>query len=649
MRQALGGIEHGLAEVRDALRGLTPAEHLVGFNEAVAKLAQKIDLIVAQKDPATLQQLEDAITTLRGMASTVASNEAVSRLAAEVQALADKIDRMARGPVGDVLTSLENRIDALGEALAERARAGNTVPPRLEALVESLADKIEQIQQNLQFQQLQHAQGDNVAVSHLEDRIVELVARLDASDSRLGHLEAIERGLADLLVHLEEMRADRQDPRGPDATAVDAFKSDMARTQDAFRQDIARTQDAIDAVHGTLGLVVDRLALIEKDIRADRQAPPAAAAPPARTAPAEHEPLALTQPFGKLGVRLVEDRPEPAPAPAPAAEKPIPAPDLLRPSRPAARAQSEPAPTAPRLPQAAQLPINPDLPGDQPLEPGSGPPARQHPSARIAASEAALGGARPVPSAGGTPQSNFIAAARRAAKAAVQDRDVHTLRGAEPRDPEVEGALSLRAKMLKRVKSLLVAASIVALVVGLAQVGGKVLFGRASDTKTAHRVDATSVKKPATPKLAAEPQARLAPSTAKMLLGPATISSQPAVSGPSARQTPNLLSPPALYGPGDITGSIPDAARERHDSPAPAAAPTQNAEALPAAIGSAHLRKAALSGDVGAAYEVALRFAEGRGVTANLQEAAHWYERAAGKGLAPRNSASPACWRRARA
>src|SRR5690606_33862394 len=41
---ALAGIEHGLAEVRDALSHLTPAESLVGFNEAVNALAQKIDL-----------------------------------------------------------------------------------------------------------------------------------------------------------------------------------------------------------------------------------------------------------------------------------------------------------------------------------------------------------------------------------------------------------------------------------------------------------------------------------------------------------------------------------------------------------------------------------------------------------------------------
>jgi localization factor PodJL len=42
-----------------------------------------------------------------------------------------------------------------------------------------------------------------------------------------------------------------------------------------------------------------------------------------------------------------------------------------------------------------------------------------------------------------------------------------------------------------------------------------------------------------------------------------------------------------------------------------------------------------LAGDPAAAYEVAMRFVEGRGVPANLEEAARWYERAARKGLAP--------------
>jgi localization factor PodJL len=58
------------------------------------------------------------------------------------------------------------------------------------------------------------------------------------------------------------------------------------------------------------------------------------------------------------------------------------------------------------------------------------------------------------------------------------------------------------------------------------------------------------------------------------------------------------------------------------------------AEQIPVAIGSAKLREAAQRGDVAAAYEIAVRFADGRGVAANLPEAARWFERAAQTGLA---------------
>ena len=156
----------------------------------------------------------------------------------------------------DALNNLEHRIAALSDALAERAQSGGTVPPMLEALVQSLSDKIELIQQS---------RGDNVAVGHLEDRIVTLVQRLDASDSRLGHLEAIERGLADLLVHIEDMRANKEGG---------GLRADNSPGVVDLKHDIARTQDALEAVHGTLGHVVDRLVMIEKDIRGDGRTRP---------------------------------------------------------------------------------------------------------------------------------------------------------------------------------------------------------------------------------------------------------------------------------------------------------------------------------------------------------------------------------------
>src|SRR6185295_893817 len=59
---------------------------------------------------------------------------------------------------------------------------------------------------------VQLSQGDQLALGALEDRIARLAEKLDASDARMGQLDSIERGLADLLVHLEEMRSGG--PRG---------------------------------------------------------------------------------------------------------------------------------------------------------------------------------------------------------------------------------------------------------------------------------------------------------------------------------------------------------------------------------------------------------------------------------------------------
>jgi len=56
-------------------------------------------------------------------------------------------------------------------------------------------------------------------------------------------------------------------------------------------------------------------------------------------------------------------------------------------------------------------------------------------------------------------------------------------------------------------------------------------------------------------------------------------------------------------------------------------------ERLPDAIGGPVLRAAALKGDPAAAYEVGVRFAEGKGIASNLDEAVKWYDRAAQAGV----------------
>jgi localization factor PodJL len=629
---ALGNIERGLAEVRDALYQLTPAENLAGVGEVIHGLDQKIDYIVAQKDPATLQQLEESIVTLRHVAEHIASNDAVGRIASDVAMLAEKIDRLAyAGSTNDALTGLEQRIAALSDAIAARSQNGAAVPPKLEALVDSLSDKIEK---------LQGSRGDNVAFGHLEDRIVKLVEKLDASDSRLTHLEAIERGLGDLLVHIEEMRA--QKPSS-------GLRENGNGAVDALKQDIARTQNEIQAVHGTLGQVVDRLAMIERGILSGGQA-----AQPTR--PADDAPMQMP---GKLAVRAVAAEPLeltpvqqresnfqddfapsiPSPPlaaaePAPPVVEARPAPAPQRPQPPAAPPQ--PA-KRPMMPRATSLPIDPDLPPDLPLEPGSGPPrVRLDPAARIAASEAALGNARPTATDAPQGKSGFIAAARRAAQAALKDTSTRTPAAQslpvdlEGNTPAVHG--SLRERLGRRVKSLFISASVIAIVVGGFQIASTQfnLFqandrpnqqSKVAPVQTPDEDDVThTATTPApTPAPAVNPQA-----SPFGFLGP---------TGP-ALTSPSLTSPQSLT-TGDITGSV-SSARPQTNMPVPAitapqAVPT---EQVPAAIGTAKLRDAAQAGDAGAAYEIAVRYAEGRGVPANLPEAARWFGRAAQTGLA---------------
>jgi localization factor PodJL len=86
--------------------------------------------------------------------------------------------------------------------------------------------------------------------------------------------------------------------------------------------------------------------------------------------------------------------------------------------------------------------------------------------------------------------------------------------------------------------------------------------------------------------------------------------------------------PVAAAPKGDVTGSVAQV-------PAKPAPQQPAADRLPANIGSQLLRNAALTGDAAAAYEIAMRFVEGRGVAANLEEGARWFERAASKGLTP--------------
>ena len=431
----IAGVERGLAEVRDALRALTPAESLVGFEHAVHGLSQKIDRIaVAGQDPETLKQLESAIVALRGVVSHVASNDALAQLSDEVRTLSAKVDNVT---ASDAFSAIEQRITAIADALQHSRAVPSGDTAALETVVRSLADKIDQL----------HAtHSDQTAVNYLEDRIVRLVEKLDASDARLDHLGAIERGLADLLIQMEGQRMSAE--RG----GIDNAEAD------AIKRDVQRTQDSLETVHGTLGHVVDRLATIEAGIR-ETPAPRAAN-------PAAHAPMpALATPPAGASTAIAPMSSEPAPGLQDIALSPPVAPTQPAMFQEPPVADTPAAPRANPTPASDRRPIDPDLPPDHPLEPGAGRSRGSSPAERIAASEAALENVRPpvIPDPAG--KSNFIAAARRAAQAAI----VEAPPPREKRAPEPASSDPGKSRTGKRggqARKLLVVAAIILIVLG---------------------------------------------------------------------------------------------------------------------------------------------------------------------------------------
>jgi localization factor PodJL len=127
---------------------------------------------------------------------------------------------------------------------------------------------------------------------------------------------------------------------------------------------------------------------------------------------------------------------------------------------------------------------------------------------------------------------------------------------------------------------------------------------------------------------------------------PNAAPSQPLNITPNAQPDPSPAAAPqrqsALPDSPDVTGSLTKGAPPNM-MPAPGANPFQpipvpaavDADKLPASIGGPTLRAAAAAGDMAAEYEVASRFAEGRGVAVSNEQAAHWLQRAADQGLPP--------------
>ncbi|MBX6425034.1 MAG: SEL1-like repeat protein [Variibacter sp.] len=608
---ALSGIERTLNEVRDALTSMAPAESLAAFRDDVRALDRKIEQIGAQGFANTegLSQVQRAVRELREIASRAATGEALDALAEKVQALGEKIERYAAPPTlgEDLLASLDRRFQALAVDLNARAPAPQgPAADDLVALIEALSKKIEALEIGRESLPTLEA-----IVAHL----ARLADRMERSGTRLDQLDNIERSFTALLDRMDALRADTlkaaervardvaSEYAGPAAlpdARVEALQQNLDALRQSQLQSERRTQDTLEAVHDTLERLVDRLAAIEAGLRGEGCARAAAAAP----------------------------RPDPVQGPA---------------ASPAAEARTRPHPGGKAA--SERRPIDPTLPADTPLEPGA-VRARPAPSAaeRVAASEAALGGSRPAPQPDA--KANFIAAARRAALAAAHLSQAPE--GAQEPAKSESSMLGTLAQKVTRHRSLLLAGAVLLvgagampLVLDGAQLGRSGTTPPPATNEAPAPFAARDVRAPAQP-VAAPGALDTGPSAGEPAPAGDAAAAAPAPGPKSDAPAMPTVSPLTIASiqlpAGDITGSLGNGAdskaRAERDGAAPPLAILPPA-ATPAAALPPRLRAAAAAGDPKAAYEIATRYAEGRGVMVNLPEAARWFERAAAHNLAP--------------
>jgi localization factor PodJL len=656
--QALAGIERALSEIREVLRSLTPAEQLAGYDEAIRNLGGKLDLILrSNDDPSTLRQLEGAIAALRSIVSNVASNDALARLSDDVHTLSSKVDQLGRaGDSSDSFAILEQRIAALTSTLESRVRpTGTENSEQLEGAVRALSDRLDR---------MPVGNDSASAFAHLEQRVSYLLERLESSSDRGGgNLGRVEDGLQDILRHLETQHANfaalaensRNTALPQDSGIADIVKRELSDIRFSQTERDRHTQDSLEAVHNTLGHVVDRLAMIEGDLRSVRSAPiaPQPEAPPAsRHAPpqAAAPQAAASQAMTSRGAMPPQPKPE---LPNPAAREA----HFAAAPREFHAADAVPAAIAAMAPKAisevlephaapARAAVAPELPPDHPLEPGTRPTGRPaSPSERIAASENAISeistGA-PEPATA----SSFIAAARRAAQAAAAAPAKGKASGktarAATKAPKAAAGDKEPSTITSKIRSLLVGASVVVIVLGTFKMAMTLL-------------DSGGAPQPAAVENSSEPPAQAQP--------PADPAARPAAPAPAM---PSLTAPTPI-GRQSYNAYVPDNPDSAASLPIPQAAPAPSnsplsandvtgtipnvqtiptsrklglvqippTEKLPDTIGGPVLRGAALKGDPTAAYEIGVRFAEGKGVASNFDEAAKWYDRAAQAGVIP--------------
>ena len=644
----------------------------------LADISRKIDALdQGSINDALAERLDDLarrIDSLDVPSVSPIGDDRFSRLEDQLSDIAVRLEETHAAPHDDtdILRSLQDQIANLSSLVSQpRDVAPGGIPAEFEGRMSALEDYLATSDEYIIEAARQAAEAvmeaynrngvtntasggtDMAAISALADDLKTLETLSRSSEDRTARtFEA----LHETLVHIAE-KLERLEERGQDAPRPfgqrDAYDSQpqMPRaTQPVFNTDEdpfvetgfgRRYEDLKRDMHG---LPPEQDDYDQEPERLQHEAQPSRAEVAEAVAV-----VAEQQTVGRADVRA---------APAPVAKAGLLAGLTKRfsgkraePVRAAERQLVDPSPSI----DAADT-IEPEV-ANQLLEPGSGVPDVKKILERVRAGQSGRGAP-----ASEAEKSDFIAAARRAAQQAAEEVDTLN-RGKGTKAAKSSAPASSAAGGLSRHRRpILMAVGAVLLAIMSYPLVNTLLLGDEApvsapvatiDQPVATEQPATADVAPSTP---AEEDTTVPLSTLQPQAEDSTLDgpkiTQPDMSQPEAtvpETTPvnpgagesnaRMLSPSMEGEMPAAAGSFTETTAGETQTPATEAvtppASTQAAVDVPAEIKPAALADAARKGDALAMFEIGAVYTEGRGLKANLTEAAKWYQRAADAGVVP--------------
>jgi localization factor PodJL len=645
--------------------------HLTDISQKIDALEHgQVNDVLAERLDYLARRIE-AIDIRPAAAAPVMDDDVVYRLESRLVDIADRLDASTAAAPADphALRALEEQIAHLSQMMSASHGAGaagghDEFPAEFDRRMGALEDYMATSDEYIIEAARQAAEAvveaysrngtigggaipaaDMSAISALAEDLRHLETLSRSSDERTHRtFEALHDTLVQIADRLDHMERRGPPPRMPAAE----YHLDPFAVQEEARQPVAAmaAEPAVANAPMRAGPVIRTASVVEQPVAASMAAASSstaidAASKAAIKAEAKQEGVKSSL-FLSLGKRLLSGRkaaPEPAVV---AAERPV----------------IDPAPSI------DPVDVMPSEEANELLEPGSGAPDVRKILERVRASQtAARSGTVAAPSE--SERADYIAAARRAAQAAASEADQtqRNQQGAKGGGKSLGKAFSqFRRPILLAVGAALLAIMAFPLVNTLTH-GKKAPDPAEISALTSVEQKPVAAPQAANPQLAATPDnagaVAAAPPAISALpqqpMGQPPVAIPPAsgqnqltaatpIDGEGATLTPPGTPPAAANAAGFSQNGAATPAAPQLDASATgqttvqAAAPAASAQpsiSVPDTIQPPALANAAKSGDPLALFEIGARFTDGRGVTADMKQAASWYQLSAERGFAP--------------